>query len=75
MTWLDVPNKPMVRIATTALAEPARDPGRPYIGQPLGGQEWRADRCRTPCFNDVDSMPTSGQSPRQQQEERRAQWL
>jgi hypothetical protein len=39
MTWLDVPNKPMVRIATTALAEPARDPGRPYIGQPLGSHQ------------------------------------
>ncbi len=29
------PNKPMVRTATTALAEPARNLGRPHIGQPL----------------------------------------
>lgn len=29
------PNKPMVRTATRALAEPALPSGRPHIGQPL----------------------------------------
>jgi hypothetical protein len=33
------PNKPMVRIATAALAEPERNLGRPHIGQPLGSHE------------------------------------
>jgi hypothetical protein len=31
------PNKPMVRTATRALAEPARRSRQRHIGQPLGG--------------------------------------
>ena len=34
------PNKPMVRTATRALAEPARRSRQRHIGQPLGRGEW-----------------------------------